>query len=266
MRDKKSFMYPSLERIFQLDDLDVPPVNYADFLTQVVEVFHHLIMEEYDAKDTYEVSEKIFEKVKSVNPDKSDKELEQFSYLFNPVDLGFNAQLKFLKPEKSDRVPNKVYSSREHKEDFFYPYLDGRHISFEDYQEQIPKLVEELQRELRKRYNSSRIPDGLFGERSEKESDIYKSLSGFDFTLHMKSMFTQLDVDVALINYGAISQGGKLKESVFIPAISTKARMTFGSLDLPENIVKRVGEIVENQYKVNAVEYRESYVKEHEHE
>ena len=173
-RDKKSFNNPCSERIFELGDIDVPPVNYADFLTQTVDIFYHVIMEEYSAKDAYEVSEKMFEKLKSANPDKSDKEIKEFSYLFNPIILGFNAQLKFLKPETSDRVPNRVYSSREYKEDFFYSYPDGQQISFEDYQEQIPGLVENLSQELRKRYHSNRIPSFLFGEKGEEEKDMNK--------------------------------------------------------------------------------------------
>lgn len=257
-RAERTFLNPTVERIYGLNNQQVPPLNYAGFLNKTVGAFSQLVSQKYGVQTLEDVARKYRDELKKLNPDQPDA---LFRGLSPAITLGFSGQLRLLKPESSDRVPNQVYQSREYTEDFFHPYLGGTRIPFNGHEQKIEEIVETITQELDKRY-----PDRqglLYFKDSEngENLDICQFLHGFGFTLNLKSLpADHLEVDVELKDYGTM--GSDMENMAAMPSIGIKAGTLFGLLDFPQNVVDILGNLVMELYETDAIEYRQSYTKE----
>ncbi len=258
------YRHPTVGKIFQLEDLGIMPKDYALFLNEAVEVFKQLVLQRGEVQTLDELKEKWAKRLREDNPESNLDELSDFNPA--PINIGFGGQLRFLKPESSDRVPFQAYQSREHFEDFFYPYLGGNSISFDNYQQELPNAVDTINKELDKRYYERQgfLFNNLFKteeDKTSKNSDMYQFLNGFRFTLHLQSVLSGLlETEVTLRDYGAASTEKGLECMALVPAISIQAGTLGGSLEFPQTVVDTLGNLVTKFYKVNDVEHRQSYV------
>ncbi len=258
------YRHLTVGKIFQLEDLEIPPKDYATFLTEAVEGFKQLILQHGEVQTLDELGEKWAKGLREANPESNPNDFSNFNPA--PISIGFGAQLRFLKPESSDRVPFQAYQSREHFEDFFKPYLGGTRISLEEYQKQLTHAVDTINKELNKRYEERQrhLFSNLFRteeDKTGKNSDIYQFLAGFRFTLHLVSVQSGLlETDVTLRDYGVASKGDGLESMALVPAVSIRAVTLGGSLEFPQTVVDTLGDLVKKFYPINDVEHRQSYV------
>ncbi len=253
--------HPREERIYQLNELAVPPKRYASFLAKAVSAVGQLIVERHHCSSLDEVAQNYLRRMQRLNPERTVKEL-----LTAPLSVEVQGRLLYDRGHSKRRRAEKIYRSTEYQE--YLPvgarteaYAPGKWVELPSFKDELAAFVEALDTTLNKRFprREGKVPADLFRRpKSGEATRLEKHIRGFRFVVSMQSFPTaMLEVEIRLRNYGSI---GNVKKMHAIPAIHVQARQLYAaSLLFPRKIVEAVGEMADKYYTITDVEQRSRF-------
>lgn len=251
---------PQQVRTYQLNDLNVPPKRYAWFLSEAVQEFKRIILEENGCKTLDQVTKKYHNSLRKANSGRSVSPEDVPS--FASLGLGIDAILEYHSyPDFGKSLPASKYWTAVYTEhlDPGITEEDGRSAKFVRY------FREELDKKFPKR--NGKMPNFLFSDKPAGErgsAPTSKEIAGFRFDLELSSIATSLlEAKVQLTNHGFISGRNGLREGYAVPAIRIEAKhISRGSMALPRKVVNALGKVVAKYYQVTEIEHQSRYAQE----
>lgn len=222
-------LYPTVERTYSLEGLDVPPRNYGQFLGEMVRTFVDFTRkkrgEEYQQNDV---------------------ELFMLGQLEFTELLPFEERGTTVKQTKLKNVIDRPDS----------PY--GMIIPVASFPEAIEQAVGDFAVALDTLYpkRNSRVPEGDFfaklSGRRDRDQIHYPDV--FRLVLKMQcEPLGHLETYVGLRDYGSVFQTVPASERSLIPAVQLKVQRIAGSLEIPIECANELEKIVASHHNVCAI-------------
>ena len=261
-------MHPTIERTYQLDDLNIPPKAYTDFLRQITLSFKEFILKENKVKSFQQLEKFAKGKIKRVDSGTSGEEVSRDLFTL-PMSLSTKGELIFQK-SSGEKVAGEIYRSNEYTQYFgdqpclkdpsqqrYSPpsqELDQRYITIT--QSVISNGMREFRNTLDQAFpdRKNRLINPCFQPKSKKVQD---HLSGFSFDLDLMSSPTNmLEAKVSLENGNCLMEN---RCFLILPRISVKANTTFGSMELPQRLVRHLESTVLDFYEPSSITHESKF-------
>lgn len=240
------YLYPTIEKTFSLEDLSVPPKNYANFLSDCIDTIIPIILEEHKSKTIQEAKEKYKKQLRKINPGKKDEEL--FSLEDPLFEIYINGKLKFLKYQRKKNDINISKKISEYENLIYHKSSSyGILITCNNHKKEIKDHVSNFNKALNERYpNRKNKLSGEFDSiflSNKKE----KPFDGFELNLYLRSIPTDcLETNIILCDYGCIRTVNGNWYS--IPGIKIKTELLDGLLTIPKKITDTLEKVVDKYY------------------